>query len=251
MNFMNIDFSFITSHCLISPHDVEPLVLELQAEHLTNESMVASLLDQLKELYEADDYLLPASVIGMSLFNLITAQMIVQSKHKQQLDMNLSNIDLQVKMFGKLPVLYVKINDCTLRSASPISQLIQYLEKPISIIAKTAGVKPSLIYNQFGGRAAQITEAFLQHEKNENVKATYYSLLNQLKNDDCYEKNPFQYEPKLLDSPYHPGKKMMMRSSCCMFYRKKDSKKCYNCPTLSQQARMKMKEEILSATIRN
>ncbi len=248
---MNIDFSFITSHCLISPHDVEPLVLELQAEHLTNECMVASLLDQLKELYEADDYLLPASVVGMSLFNLIAAQTIVQSKYNQQMDMNLRNVRLQVKMFGNFPVLYVKINDCTLQPVSPINNVVQQLEKPISIIAKTAGVKPSLIYNQFGGRVAQITEAFLQHEKNENVKATYYSLLNQLKNDDDYEKNPFQYEPKFLDSPYNPGQKMMMRSSCCMFYRKKDSKKCYNCPTLSQQARMKMKEEILSATIRN
>jgi len=245
---MNIDFSFITSHCLISPHDIEPLVLEVQAKQLTNINEVASLLDKLKELYEADDYLLPASVIGMSLFNLIAAQMIVQSKHNQQLDMNLSNIDLQVKMFGKFPVLYIKINDCTLQPSLPIPDLFEYLDKPISIIAKAAGVKSSLIYNQFGGRSEQIAVAFLQYEKDENTKTIFNILLNQLKNDDCFEKNPFQYEPKFIESPYHPGKKMMMRSSCCMFYRKKGGIKCYNCPTLSEQARMKMRKEITHTT---
>lgn len=245
---MNIDFSFIESHCLLSPHDVKPIVLEEQALHLTNENKVTSLLNHLKELYEADDYLLPASVIGMSLFNLIAAQMIIQSRYNQQLDMNLSNINLQVKMFGSFPVLYVKIENCSLWPSSPITDFVHDLHQPISIIAKAAGVKPSLIYNQFGGRAAQIATAFLQHEKNENVQATYNSLLNQLKNDDYYEKNPFQNEPKFIDSPYNPGTKMMMRSFCCMFYRKKDGKKCYNCPTLSQQVRNKMKEKITAST---
>ena len=240
----NIDFSFIASHCLLSPNEVEGIVLEEQAEHLTCENKVAYLLHNLKELYEADDYLLPASAIGMSLFNLIAAQMIIQSTYNQQLDMNLGNIDLQVKLFGHFPVLYVKIKNCTLQPSSPIKNLVHDLDEPISIIAKAAGVKPSLIYNQFGGRAAQIAQAFLQHEKNENVQATFNSLLNQLKNDDYYEKNPFHYEPKFIDNPYNPGTKMMIRSSCCMFYRKKGGKKCYNCPTLSQQARNKMKEEI-------
>ena len=230
----------------MSSHDVEPLVLEVKGQQLTSNKEVASLLTKMKQLYEAEDFLLPASVIGMSLFNLIATQMIIQSKYNQQLDMNLHNIDLQVKMFGNFPVLYIKINDCTLQSASPIPDLVQYLDKPISIIAKAAGVKPSLIYNQFGGRAAQIANAFLQYEKNENAKSIFNSLLNQLKND---ENNPFQYEPKYIDSPYSPGTKMMMRSSCCMFYRKKDGIKCYNCPTLSEQARMKMKEEISSPTV--
>jgi len=242
---MNIDFSFITSHCLVSPYDVDPLCLEEPAENLLDEHKVASFLKKMKELYEADDYLLPTSVIGMSLFSLIATQMIVQSKYNKQLDMRLSNLHLQVKLFGKFPIMYVKLIDCTLLPSSSLNDLVQQLEEPISIISKVAGVKPSIIYNQFGGRAAQITEAFLQHENNETVKATYNSLFKQLKNDDCEEKNPFQYEPKYLESPYSSGKKMMLRSSCCMFYRKKDGKKCYNCPTLSQQARTKMKEAIL------
>ena len=247
---MKIDFSFITAHLLLSPDDVEPLVLEVPASHLLDESKIASLLTRMKDFYEADDYLLPASAIGMALFNLIATQQIIQAKYGRQLNMNLDNVRLQVKLFGTFPVLYIKINDCTLYPAAPITQLVRQMDKPISMIAKTAAIKPSLIYNQFGARSAQITEAFLLYEKNENVQSTYDSLLNQLKNDDFFEKNPFQYEPKYVDSPYEHGKKTMIRSACCMFYRKKDGKKCYNCPALSEQARNRMKDEILSTAKR-
>ena len=244
---MIIDFSFISAHCLFSPDDVEPIVLEAPVSDLPDESKIVSLLAQMKELYEADDFLLPASTIGMSLFNLIAAQLIVQAKYGQEMNMNLNNIYLQVKLFGTFPVIYIKIDDCALQTAQPITELARRLDQPIKMIAKAASVKPSLIYNQFGARMAQITESFRQYEKDKTVQATYNSLLNQLKNDEFFEKNPFQYESKYIDSPYEPGKRMMIRSACCMFYRKKDGKKCFNCPTLSEQMRNEMRDEILTS----
>ncbi|MBD3107001.1 hypothetical protein IEO70_01235 [Bacillus sp. AGMB 02131] len=244
---MNIDFSYITAHLLLSPDDVDPLVLEASASALMDESRTVSLLLRMKELYEADDYLLPASVIGMSLFNVIVAQLIAQAKYGKELNMSLDNIHLQVKLSGTFPVIYIKIDDCALQRAQPITELVHQLDQPIKMIAKAASVKPSLIYNQFGARIAQITESFLQYEKEKTVQATYNSLLNQLKNDEFFEKNPFQYEPKYIDSPYELGKKMMIRSACCMFYRKKDGKKCFNCPTLSEHIRNEMRDEILTS----
>lgn len=243
---MNIDFSFIKTYCQVAPDEVDHLYLDVPATSLLNEDKLSQLLLQTKDIYEADDFLLPASVIGLSLFGLCGAQWIIQAQSNQELNLSLENIRLQIGLFNnKVPFLQLKVSDCTPQAPTDLVTYVHdHLTAPIELIAKVAGVKPSLIYNQFGARTASLADAFLQHEKNDDIRQRFTSLYEQLQLDKAWRKNPFLHEPVYLDNPYSPGSKMMMRSSCCMFYRKKNGIKCYNCPTLSTSEREKMVNSI-------
>ncbi|WP_148449973.1 IucA/IucC family C-terminal-domain containing protein [Gorillibacterium timonense] len=52
------------------------------------------------------------------------------------------------------------------------------------------------------------------------------------------ERNPFDVRFRYADSPYEPGKKVLIRATCCLAY-KTDTEYgyCYNCPKLSQAER--------------
>ena len=243
---MNIDFSFIKTYCQVSPDDVENMVIDFPATDLLDITKTEQLLKKLKTLYQAHDLLLPVSVVGLSLLGLLGTQWIVLSQHKKSLYLPLNNIRLQVGLFNETtPFVTLKIQEVTLVEPCNLIEYVQeHLTAPIETIAQAGDVKSSLIYNQFGARATSLVEGFMQYETNPTVQATCNAFFRELKEDTSWRRNPFLYDPVYIDNPYAPGSQTMMRSSCCMFYRRKNGVKCYNCPTLSVKEREKMAQQL-------
>ena len=240
---MKIDFSFMKAYCQVSPDDVENLYLDWPATDLLQQEKTEQLLRQLQQLYKAHDLLLPASIVGMSICGLIGTQGIITATYQKSVDLSLQHIRVQVGLFNNCtPFVSLKIQTISWKENN--STISEEFKTAIENISRVSGVKSSLIYNQFGARASSLAEAFLQYEKKETVKASFNHWYNALKQDTTWWKNPFVHTPIYIDNPYSPGSKMMIRSSCCMFYRKEDGVKCYNCPTLSNEEREKMRRQL-------
>lgn len=239
---MNIDFSFIKTYCQVSPDDVDNVVIDCPATDLLDRTKTKQLLQELKTLYQAHDLLLPVSVVGLSLFGLLGTQWIILSQYKKSLHLPLHTIRLQVGLFNETtPFVSLKIQTVIVTEPCNLMEYVQkQLTTPIENIAAAGCVKPSLIYNQFGARAASLVEGFMQYETNSTAQATCNSLYRELQADPSWRK----HDPVYIDSPYAPGSKMMMRSSCCMFYRRENGVKCYNCPTLSIKEREKIAQQL-------
>ncbi|OZQ98234.1 (2Fe-2S)-binding protein [Paenibacillus sp. VTT E-133291] len=41
----------------------------------------------------------------------------------------------------------------------------------------------------------------------------------------------------ILELPYHAGERLVLRSSCCLYYCLEDGEKCYVCPRLTEEER--------------
>lgn len=243
---MNIDFSFIKTYCQVSPDDADNLVIDVPATDLLDHTKTEQLLQRLKTLYQAHDLLLPVSVVGLSLFGLLGTQWIILSQYKKSLHLPLNTIRLQVGLFNETtPFVSLKIQKVIVTEPCNLVEYVhEQLATPIENIAAAGGVKSSLIYNQFSARAATLVEGFMQYETNPTAQTTCKSIYRELKEDSSWRKNPFLHDPVFIDNPYTPGSQMMMRSSCCMFYRRKNGVKCYNCPTLSAKEREKIVQQL-------
>lgn len=253
---MTIDYSFITPQCQLSPEGVQPILFEMNAIDLFEPHQVQDLLILAKEKYEADDFLLPVSSIGLSLFGLLGTQWIIFSQYQRILNLNLSNIILQIGVFNETsPYIFLKLKDDTLYELETnqidyFSDFIQSnIVEPIEVISKVASIKPSIVYNQFGSRATTLANAFLQRGYSVEIENNFSTIYNQLKNNlpsNMFNgrKNPFLFKPIFIENPYEEGKNLMVRSSCCMFYKKKNGVKCYSCPALSKKAREEMRKNL-------
>ncbi|WP_229106662.1 hypothetical protein [Paenibacillus sp. 1001270B_150601_E10] len=103
----------------------------------------------------------------------------------------------------------------------------------IESITSAAKRKPDLIWNQFGAHILSMRHFIARMETRENVIAKLdqgIALLRQLPGAVFNRKrNPFQHQPRLIDSPYEPGATMIIRSSCCMYDKRENGRRCYNC----------------------
>jgi hypothetical protein len=76
------------------------------------------------------------------------------------------------------------------------------------------------------------------------------SLLSYLAEDDAFmcnelnpeafrrSKNPLQAKVRFLEHPLEAGKKLAIKNTCCLQYKRTNRSYCYTCPRLSKQDRM-------------
>ena len=230
---------FIRQYCQMTDTDVSHIRAEWDAMQIMQQQELQAIMGQLKQEYRATGMELPASLLGTILLGPLIAMIIESSEEEQAADLSLPNLSIQLALYdGSNPYLLLKPKEKDpIGSKEFTDRLPEFirnnLKAPIEQISEAAHVKPTLIWNQFGARFASTLEAYQKSAAAEHGrKAAKFSELIRSYQGNLFgtRKNPFIHEPAYIDNPYEPGTSMMIRSACCMFYKKENGQKCANCP---------------------
>lgn len=259
-----MDLTFMEKYCHISTHGaVDPAYSVAASELIDNPEMMRDLLDRGSVLLKAIGMELPVSFLGLAAFGLASTKQLMISQYDRVLDLSPANLTVQLVMHNDYAQVVFKLHELKwteLPAESPCEREAAVAEEweryfrfefnpLIERIAAAGGLKPDLVWNQFGTRAAFmmdfIRENTPQGPKRRRIEDDFAQLAG-LSPATFNRKrgNPFDHTPVYIDSPYKPGTKTMIRSSCCMYYRRENGAKCYNCPLLKDADRAQRKLEI-------
>ncbi|PZD96146.1 hypothetical protein DNH61_09565 [Paenibacillus sambharensis] len=261
-----MDFSLVKQFFHISPEGMEEPLLNLPAEDLLDPVKARNAMQLGGSLVQATGLELPSSFAGMCFFNLIATQQLFLSRYNRFLDLTLPNLTFQAESHNDHAHLGFKINRLAWKEIredgrdsrrEQVRRLLEtfitdHITPAVEAIADSAAVKTELIWGQFAGQAMILKEYLLASVQDPEVQERYeqdYQLLMELSPSLFKRKrNPYIHlRPRYLDSPYKEGAKLLIRSSCCMYYCRTDGQKCYNCPRLTDQDREELRERITSA----
>ncbi len=213
-------------------------------------------------LVQATGMELAVSYAGLAAYGLLALKQFAMSQYDRVLDLSPGNLEIRLEKHGDHAHIGYKIQqlrwnelpaDACARRAAVEAEWSRYLNEEfnpfIEGAAAAGGLKPDLIWNQFGARAAFMIDYMRERlpagpelARIEDDFALLASLPAEAFNRK--RKNPFDFVPVYVDSPYQPGGRIMIRSACCMYDRRENGVKCYNCPLLKESERAARKIEI-------
>ncbi|PZE22285.1 (2Fe-2S)-binding protein [Paenibacillus xerothermodurans] len=260
-----LDYSLTDSLFRISANGHKEPVFEMPAAHWLLTEQAQKALAVIGEMTRSIGLDLPASLAGLSLFNLCTAKLIILARHDCFVDLSLPNLIFQVHVHNGHSYAGYRIVAPERRESREANNeqfakshwtefFREHINPAIESIARTAVVDAGLIWNQFGGQLANIRE-YLRRQQDYIIAMDEFdrcaAVLTERLSADVFgrKKNPFAYRPRVIDNPWQPGGRMIIRSSCCMFDRRVDGQKCYNCPRLSRDERESRRKVIADQTV--
>ncbi|CAM3884245.1 (2Fe-2S)-binding protein [Cohnella lubricantis] len=258
------DFSLAKYYFHISPEGVDHLIAEMPAAELLGGSRLKDMIQSMGEMVQAFDMTLPASFFGTSLCHLCLVKLQFLAQYNVILDLSLERLTFQVdyeESHGH-PHLGFRINEVATREipsengdAAVREDWEAYardvVTPAVEAVAQTAGMKPEMIWPQFGGLAAMMQD-FVQQSKasaetNERFEHHLQLLTESISPEAFHQKrSPFKCKVRYVENFYEPGEKWVMRSACCLYDRREGGEKCYICPRRTDQEREEMKERLLA-----
>ncbi|MEK3881277.1 (2Fe-2S)-binding protein [Paenibacillus sp. PL2-23] len=260
-----LDFTLIKTYYHISPEGAEAPLYELPASELLERSKAVEALKEVGRLWKSTSMELPASFTGMTFFNLGLMNMLFAATHHQFLRIPLDKLTFQLEWHHDHVHIGYRINELNAQPVPVEPELrhtalqelwrvfLQETAIPgIEAIAEAGGVKPELIWNQFG---AQIHSVMAYIRTDPNISALTEQLASDFRIIEALpaeafqrRRNPYVHTPKYIDNPRSlPDGKYILRSSCCMYDRREGGQKCYNCPQMLPQERDERRKQILAA----
>jgi len=238
-------------------------MLSVPAAELHLADRMQAALGLSKDAYRALDMSLPASFIGLSVFGLCATQLLILAQTNRWIDLSPDNLTFQLEPHESHLHAGYRIEQVRLDELPASEERMPMLTEAwtrfhrdttvplVESAARHAGVKPQLIWNQFPARQSFLRDYIREHERRPDVLARFHDedrLLSSLPPALFHlRKNPFVHRPKYIPSPYQEGRNMIIRSSCCMYYKREDGKKCFHCPMLTEREREEMRAAIQRA----
>lgn len=229
---------------------------------ISDEAAMRDFLTRGGALVQAIGMQLPVSYAGLAAYGLVALKQLAMSQYDRVLDLSPGNLVVQLESHGDHAHIGFKIGelrwtelpkDPCERNAAVRAEWHRYLRDEfnpfVEAAAAAGGLKPDLIWNQFGARAGFLIDYMREKMPAGPALARIeddFALLAGLPAEafNRKRKNPFDHVPVYVDSPYQPGGKIMIRSACCMYDRRENGFKCYNCPLLKESERAVRKREI-------
>ncbi|QMV42917.1 (2Fe-2S)-binding protein [Cohnella cholangitidis] len=257
-----MDLKLFEEYFHISTNGSDNPILSLPLADLLQHENMKEVLRQGSALVKGIGLELAASYIGLAFFGLAATKQIVMSQYNRILDLSLDNLTIQLEthddhahvVFQITELRWTDLPDAN-REAAIVAEWSRYFAETMNPLIETAaaaaGLKPAIIWNQYGARSAHLMDYIRKTIPEGAVRQLVdddFTLLSRMPGEIFNRrKNPFVHTPCYLDSPYEPGGQIMMRSACCMYYKREDGTKCYNCPILKDEERAVMKLEIEAA----
>ena len=254
---LDIDFTLSNRLFRISAAGLNAPAYEMPATYWLEPNKALEALKVGGVMSKAIGLKLPVSYAGLSVINLVIAQLLFLARYDHWLDLPLDHLTFQMEeKHGYMQTGYrihtLSRLDLPRRDDQRKTilehkwrQFIQRHVRPaVEAIANAAGHKPDMIWNQAGGRLAAIRDYV---RKNETAADDDFlerfdwhaDILSRglAPSDFARKRNPFCWLPRYTDNPWQPGGYMIIRSSCCMFDCRQGGQKCYNCPRLTKEER--------------
>lgn len=263
----SLDFSLTARVFKISPEGSADPVFQMPAVGLFSPSSVGEALGKAAGLTNATALLLPASMIGLSLFNLCVTRLYFLARHHRFLAISLNDLTFELGLqhgYAYAGYRISEIREFELPDTDADDFLAEawtdfFLESvnpAVEMIAKGANTDTGMIWNQFGGQLLHMRSYLLSQVPGDDKFIQGFdrhaAILTERLTPDVFDRkrNPFRHRPRYIDNPWQPGGQMVVRSSCCMYDRREGGQKCYNCPGLSEKERERRREEILAAAVK-
>ncbi|TMV45676.1 hypothetical protein FE783_28760 [Paenibacillus mesophilus] len=255
----SFDISLADKYFHITPNGCEHPVFSVPAAQLLKPDIMKDLLSRGRDMLKGLGLDIAVSFTGLAFFGIPAAVHTYMWQYDHVLDLSLGNLTVQLETHDDHAHLVLKIDEVrwkplpeTGRDEAIITELtglfLHTVTPVVEAAASCAGFKPDLIWNQFGARMISVNDYVARHAPNEALKEKYMhdrALLLALAPDMFNRrKNPYVHTPRYIESPYKAEEKLIVRSSCCMWYRKENGVKCYTCPILNETQREEMKCKI-------
>ncbi|MFF2887399.1 (2Fe-2S)-binding protein [Paenibacillus sp. NPDC057967] len=258
-----LDFSVIKDFYHISPEGADKPIFELPASGLTKAASARGALDEMGRLWKAVGMDLPTSFTGITLFNLTVMNVFFSASHNVFLRLPLNALTFQLEWHHDhahsgyklqaleqvcLPVDEQERKEILIREWTALFQ--ETVIPAVNGISAAGGFKPDMIWNQFGGGMhgviAYVRQAFDIPGLADRLDAEFAVIEGLPAEVFQRKRNPFLHKPRFIDNPWDPsGNPQMLRSSCCMYDRREDGAKCYNCPQMLPQERDERRKQVL------
>lgn len=259
-----VSFDLLERYLHVTDKAPEEAILSVPLTDLLKEDTMRQLLELGREQYKATSMELPASFLGLSLFSLCGAIHYVSAINDAWLDLNPDNVNFFLESHGdhvhagyqlqevRLAPLPESNRDEALKEAYE-RYFTEHFNALLLSIAETAGVKPDMIWSQYAARLTYMQDFLLENETRTEIRERYiagHRVLTAALEPDVFgrRRNPFHHmKPVYLDSPYEPGRQLLMRSSCCMYFKREGGEMCFNCPRMREEDRERLRQEKLAA----
>ncbi|WP_239616193.1 (2Fe-2S)-binding protein [Cohnella mopanensis] len=257
-----MDLKMFEEHFHISTSGSDDPILSVPLTDVLHADKMKEVLQQGSILVKGIGLELAVSFIGLAFFGLAATKQIVMSQYNRKLDLSLDNLTLQLEAHNDHAHVVFQIKELKWidlptidRDAAMVEEWTRYFSDTVNPLVETAasaaGLKPAIIWNQYGARIAYVMDYLRQITPEGPLRQVIdadYLLLAGLPGETFNRrKNPFDHTPCYLDSPYSPGSQIILRSACCMYYKRENGTKCYNCPILKVDERAELKLKIESA----
>jgi ferric iron reductase protein FhuF len=258
-----LDFSLTERFFNTSPNGLPKPIFEMPASQWHNAEMARRALEHGVPVCRAISLELPASYAGLSLLNLMLIKLLFLAQDERMLDLSLDHLVYQIQEEHDYGLVGYRIREMRWtdvpesgREAFLTEAWRTYVTKEIrpavERIAEQAGVKPDMIWNQFGSRVAGIREYLGKLVTDPVLLARYDDHMRILTDgltpeDFGRRRNPFIWKPRYIDDPRQEGARMMLRSSCCMYDKREGGQKCYNCPKMTPEEREARKTAMVNS----
>ncbi|WP_373231893.1 (2Fe-2S)-binding protein [Cohnella sp.] len=255
-----MDLRIAEEHFHISTKGSEAPLYSIAATDILQHEKMLELLQRGSVLVKGIGLELAVSFLGLAYFGLAATKQFVMSRYNRVLDLSLENLTIQLQSSGDYAQAVFKLKELKWtelpandRETALLAEWKHYFEETmnplIEATAGSAGFKPAMIWNQYGARMSYTMDYLRSHAAEGSARQLLeedFLLLSSLPAEtfNLRRKNPFDHTPCYIDSPYQPGNQIMIRSSCCMYYRRENGVKCYNCPLLKDEERAEMKLKI-------
>lgn len=255
----SFDISLAAKYFHITPNGCEQPLVSFPAERLLEPQTMDDLLGQGRDLLKGLGLEIAVSFLGLAFFGIPAAVHTFMWQYDHILDLSLGNLTVQLEKHDSHAHLVFRINELKWTKlpengrdeaiVSALGELFRHTVNPvIETAAARAGLKPDMVWNQFGARMASVKDFIAAQAPNEALKQSYerhLALLLALAPEVFNRrKNPYVHTPRYIESAYKPGERVIVRSSCCMWYRRENGVKCYTCPMLSDTQREEMLQNI-------
>ncbi|MCD9020468.1 IucA/IucC family C-terminal-domain containing protein [Cohnella silvisoli] len=257
-----MDLTLAEQHFHISTKGSDNPLLSFAAAELLQPEPMKELLQKGSLLIKGIGLELAVSFVGLAFFGLAATKQVMMSQYNRILDLSLDNLTIQLESHGDHAHVVFKINELKWtdlplddRESAIRTEWSKYfadtMNPLIEAAAGAAGLKSAMIWNQYGARIAYLMDYLRQIVPDgplrELIESDYKLLAGMPGETFDRRKNPFDYTPCYLDSPYKPGTQMILRSACCMYYKREEGVKCYNCPILKDEERAAFRLKIEAA----
>jgi ferric iron reductase protein FhuF len=235
-------------------------LLSIAATEILHHERMTEVLQNGASLVKGIGLEIGVSFLGLAFFGLVATKQIVMSEYNRVLDLSLDNMTIQLESHGDHAHVCFKITELKWadlpaegRTAAITSEWKSYFAQTINPLIEAtsgaAGLKPAMIWNQYGARNAYMTDYMKGIIPEGPMRQQFeddFLLLTGMPAEtfNLKRNNPFEHTACYIDSPYEAGKQVMMRSACCMYYRREGGEKCYTCPILKEEDRAQLKLKI-------
>lgn len=257
-----MDFRLAEEHFHISDKGSDNPIFSVPAAELLERDTMREFLRLIKEAVRGIGFELALSDAGLSFFGLAATKQYAMSLYDRVVDLSLSNLTIQLESHGDHTHVVFKVGEwrwtdlpAAGRETAVAAEWNDYfagtMNPLIEAAASAVDLKPDLIWNQYGTRILymmQFLQGLLPAGPVVRRFEADFALLRELPAStfNRRRKNPYDHTPKWIENPLNTEEKWMIRSACCMYYRKEDSRKCYTCPILKEEAREARKLEMIA-----